>query len=116
MIALAIVALCAMVWWRVETVARLFITARASERARELVLQERDLAIRERVQAEPREPDPIPPDLMALVMQESEPFAQDDILKVIRETYRESQDWNTARRAVGRTAFRDPGVGGRGAN
>lgn len=102
---------CVAAWWRVETLVRAFITAHAREREREYNLRERELVITERVKAEPREPEPIPPDLMALVLRESEAFAQDDILKVIRQTYAETQDWNMARRAVGRTAFRDPGVG-----
>jgi hypothetical protein len=43
----------------------------------------------------------IPDDLMALVMQYPEPWAQDDMLKVIRERYEALGDWNRVRAAVG---------------
>lgn len=97
--------------FRAERVLVRFLSSRESTRTRELDLRERELRITERVKAEPHEPEPIPPDLMSVVLAESEPFAQDDILKVIRQTYAETQDWNMARRAVGRSAFRAPGVG-----
>lgn len=97
--------------WRIEAVFRAVVGTRAAQRTRELDLREREIAIVERLKAEPVEPEPIPPDLMALALQQSEPFAQDDILKVIRQTYAETRDWNMARRAVGRAAFRDPAVG-----
>lgn len=43
----------------------------------------------------------IPEDLMALAMTYSEPWAQEDTLKAIRERYEQLQDWNRVRSAFG---------------
>lgn len=43
----------------------------------------------------------VPPDLVAVAMMESEPWAQDDMMRVIRERYRTFGDWNRVRAAVG---------------
>lgn len=43
----------------------------------------------------------IPEDLLAFAMQETEKWAQDATLKVIRERYESFQDWNKVRSAVG---------------
>lgn len=116
MLAYAILALVAVIWWRGEVLTRAALAERVRAGDREYALRAREVTMMERLKAEPREPEPIPPDLMALVLAESEPFAQDDILKVIRQTYSETQDWNMARRAVGRAALRDPGTAGLGLN
>ena len=44
---------------------------------------------------------PIPEDLVALAMREREAWAQEDVLKVIRERYADLQDWNRVRAAMG---------------
>jgi hypothetical protein len=50
---------------------------------------------------------PIPNDLEALALRESEPWAQDDVRAVIREKYRElegplpAETWQAVRRAMG---------------
>lgn len=44
---------------------------------------------------------PIPNDLVAFAMMESEKIAQDDVLKVIQERYDVLRDWNKVRHAVG---------------
>lgn len=48
-------------------------------------------------------PDPIevPEDLMAVAMQEREAWAQEEVLRAIRERYEELKDWNKVRAAVG---------------
>lgn len=43
----------------------------------------------------------IPDDLEALAMRESEPWAQDDLRDVIKERYRNLNDWQKVRRAMG---------------
>jgi hypothetical protein len=43
----------------------------------------------------------VPPDLVAVAMMESEPWAQDDMMRVIRERYNTFGDWNLVRAAVG---------------
>ena len=47
------------------------------------------------------EDPPIPDDLMALAMSETETWAQEDVLRVIREKYRDYKDWNLVRRGMG---------------
>ena len=42
----------------------------------------------------------IPEDLIALAMQHSEPWAQEDLLRVIRERYDDLRDWNRVRSAM----------------
>ena len=44
---------------------------------------------------------PIPEDLLALAMREREPWAQEDVVKVIRERYADFKDWNRVRAAMG---------------
>ena len=48
----------------------------------------------------------VPHDLVGLAMQESEPWAQRDMMRVMREKYAELRDWNAVRRAMG-VATRD---------
>jgi hypothetical protein len=43
----------------------------------------------------------IPEDLVALAMQENEAWAQEELLRVMRERYEELRDWNKVRSAVG---------------
>jgi hypothetical protein len=43
----------------------------------------------------------VPEDLHALALNESEEWAQSDMLRVIREKFEEHQDWNRVRRAMG---------------
>jgi hypothetical protein len=42
----------------------------------------------------------IPEDLVALAMQHSESWAQEDLLRVIRERYDDLRDWNRVRSAM----------------
>lgn len=44
---------------------------------------------------------PIPDDLVGLAMQYAETWAQDDYLKVCRERYAQTRDWNQVRMAMG---------------
>lgn len=44
---------------------------------------------------------PVPDDLVALAMTHSEPWAQEDTLKAMRERYAELQDWQKVRFAFG---------------
>ena len=48
-----------------------------------------------------REDEPIPPDLLAFAMGESEKWAQDEALEVVRRKYIEYGNWNAVRSAVG---------------
>jgi hypothetical protein len=50
---------------------------------------------------EPAEMIEIPPDLMALALNETEEWAQTQTMKVLREKYAEYHDWNRVRAAVG---------------
>ena len=43
----------------------------------------------------------VPDDLMALALQHPEPWAQEDVLKVVRERYEMVRDWNLVRSAMG---------------
>lgn len=43
----------------------------------------------------------VPADLVAVAMMESEPWAQDDMMRVIRERYNTFGDWNRVRAAIG---------------
>lgn len=43
----------------------------------------------------------IPDDLLALTMQEGEAWAQEDMLRTIRERYELYHDWNRVRAAMG---------------
>lgn len=45
--------------------------------------------------------EPIPEDLSAFAMMETEKWAQDAVMKVIRERYTELKDWNGVRAAIG---------------
>lgn len=60
--------------------------------------------VRERVApAKPVVPvgEPMPHDLLALVAQESEPWARDQIKQTLQEHYDETRDWNAVRRRMG---------------
>lgn len=48
-----------------------------------------------------RSPIAIPDDLIGFAMAETEKWAQDSVLKVIRERYDEFKDWNKVRAAIG---------------
>lgn len=43
----------------------------------------------------------VPDDLIAVAMQEREAWAQEEVLRAIRERYEELKDWNKVRAAVG---------------
>jgi len=43
----------------------------------------------------------IPEDLMAVGMQERESWAQEEVLRAVRERYEELRDWNKVRSAFG---------------
>jgi hypothetical protein len=49
----------------------------------------------------PPPPQEIPEDLTAVAMQERESWAQEEVLRAIRERYEELKDWNKVRAAVG---------------
>jgi len=42
----------------------------------------------------------IPEDLMALAMSQTEAWAQEDLLRVVREKYEDLRDWNRVRAAM----------------
>jgi len=46
-------------------------------------------------------PVEVPEDLTAVAMQEREAWAQEEVLRAIRERYEELKDWNKVRAAVG---------------
>jgi hypothetical protein len=43
----------------------------------------------------------IPADLIGLALMESETWAQEDVMRVIRERYDKLRDWNAVRHAMG---------------
>ena len=43
----------------------------------------------------------VPEDLLALAMQENEVWAQEELLRVMRERYETYRDWNRVRSAMG---------------
>lgn len=43
----------------------------------------------------------VPDDLVAYAMQEREAWAQEEVLRAVRERYEELRDWNKVRSAVG---------------
>jgi hypothetical protein len=49
----------------------------------------------------PSAPVELPDDLVAVAMQERESWAQEEVLRAIRERYEELRDWNKVRAAVG---------------
>lgn len=49
----------------------------------------------------PAPPVDIPEDLVAVAMQEREPWAQEEVLRAIRERYEELRDWNRVRAGFG---------------
>ena len=46
-------------------------------------------------------PTEVPEDLLAVSMQERESWAQEEVLRAIRERYEEYKDWNRVRAAFG---------------
>lgn len=48
----------------------------------------------------PAEETVIPEDLMALAMSQTEAWAQEDLLRVVREKYDDLRDWNRVRAAM----------------
>ena len=56
-----------------------------------------------RPEAAPLHPPPvdIPEDLVAVAMQERESWAQEEVLRAIRERYEELRDWNRVRVGFG---------------
>lgn len=46
-------------------------------------------------------PEDVPDDLIAVAMQENEAWAQEEVLRVIRERYESLKDWNKVRVAMG---------------
>lgn len=46
-------------------------------------------------------PSDIPEDLMAVAMQETEVWAQEEVVRVIQERYEALKDWNRVRSAMG---------------
>lgn len=55
--------------------------------------------------SESRDEDPynaeIPDDLMAIAVTENEVWAQEEVVRVIRERYEDLRDWNKVRAAMG---------------
>ena len=49
----------------------------------------------------PVAPVEVPDDLIAVAMQERESWAQEEVMRAIRERYEELKDWNKVRAAVG---------------
>lgn len=43
----------------------------------------------------------VPDDLIAVAMQENEPWAQEELMRVIRERYETYHDWNRVRASMG---------------
>jgi hypothetical protein len=43
----------------------------------------------------------VPDDLVAVAMQEKEPWAQEELMRVIRERYDTYHDWNRVRASMG---------------
>lgn len=43
----------------------------------------------------------VPDDLMAIALQERESWAQEEVMRVIRERYEDLRDWNKVRSAMG---------------
>lgn len=43
----------------------------------------------------------VPDDLVAVAMQENEPWAQEELMRVIRERYETYHDWNKVRASMG---------------
>lgn len=63
---------------------------------------ERFAPVRPETMGPPTEPVvEIPDDLMAVAMQERESWAQEEVLRAIRERYEDLKDWNRVRSAVG---------------
>lgn len=89
------------VWWRVERVLDRVVAAYHASRAADRDVRSREIAIQERVHRETIDDEPMPPDLFALSQRESEPWAQDDMLKTMRDIYRETRDWNVVRAKMG---------------
>ena len=46
-------------------------------------------------------PVPVPQDLLALALSHEEEWAQEDVMKAIRERYELTNDWNAVRMAFG---------------
>ena len=72
------------VWDSVRTLAKAWITTHPSSQP-----------------TGPTPPPEVPEDLLALAMQEAEPWAQEDVLRTIRERYELYHDWNRVRAAMG---------------
>ncbi|MGA1677607.1 MAG: hypothetical protein ACO377_14420 [Pseudomonadales bacterium] len=49
----------------------------------------------------PPAPAEVPEDLVAVANMEREPWAQEEVLRAIRERYEEVRDWNRVRAALG---------------
>ena len=46
-------------------------------------------------------PAAVPEDLVALALRENEAWAQEEVMRAIREKYEDLQDWNAVRSAMG---------------
>jgi hypothetical protein len=58
-------------------------------------------AVQAKVEAGATDEVAVPEDLLALVASEQTQWAQEDVLRVIKERYEDLRDWNRVRRAMG---------------
>ena len=86
MTAIAVCLLIGFLAWRVERLVRPLVQKKAAA-------LEAQTAIEERRGAAPPAPDPMPGDLLALADKESEPWAREQTLKALRESYEATGDW-----------------------
>lgn len=84
--ALALFASVAVVVWRGEAVARAFLP-------QWFALQSERLAGR----ATGSQREPLPPDLEAIALQETEPWAREQVRAALMDAYEQAQDWDRVR-------------------
>lgn len=89
-LAAALVACVALVLWRLEAFARLYLQHQSQQ-------AERKMRLEEQVKAAPPKKEPLPGDLAMLADQEREPWAREQVRAAIQDEYEALGDWDAVR-------------------
>jgi hypothetical protein len=88
--ALALVLSVGLVVWRTEAVVRAFLPSWLS-------LQEQRQAAEQALKSAGPQRDPLPPDLEAIALQETEGWAREQVRAAFMDDYEATQDWDRVR-------------------
>jgi hypothetical protein len=88
--AVALVLSVAIVVWRAEVLLRVFLPGW-------LAVQEAKVTLERDIRTAKPEREPLPPDLEAIALQETEAWAQEQVRAAIMDAYESTQDWDSVR-------------------